>query len=123
MYEDIDLDDFFSEKDCIDPYKHFSDLEINENNPEVKTGEPDLCNPSSFENVCSILFNIGQRAGIEQYGGNDRNWLFIECDGGIYTVVDKLIFNVFHCSYCGESIYGCDEFLEHRCSVLNEITN
>lgn len=63
---------------------------------------------------------MGERAGLHQYDGNQRNWLFIECDGGIYSVVDKLVFNVLRCESCNECIYGYDNFLEHRCHVLHD---
>ena len=38
-------------KEKIDPYIHFTEIETKENNYEVKTGEPDMCNPNSFENI------------------------------------------------------------------------
>ena len=42
----------------------FSDVNINSNDFKVKTGEPDMLNPSCFENISQILFNIAERAGI-----------------------------------------------------------
>lgn len=120
ILEKPELQDLFPNEVKIHPYKHFAGIKTEENQYKVKTGDPDMLNPNSFESKSEILFNMGHRAGLEQYDGNDRKWLFIECDGGIYTVVDKLIFNVLHCTRCKESIYGHEAFLEHRCSMLHD---
>ena len=81
-----------------------------------------MLNPGSFDNVSTILFNIAERAGIKQYGKGDRSWLFLECDGGIYAIVEKLLFNVFCCDKCKDRFYGIDSFKGHRCSILYDIT-
>ncbi|MES9884493.1 MAG: hypothetical protein ABW185_26915, partial [Sedimenticola sp.] len=103
-------------------YSHFASMDTTVNDIKVKTGEPDMCNPSSFQNVSDILFNLGRRAGIKPYGEGERQWLFLECDGGIYTLVEKLLFNVLHCTICEESFYGSESFLEHKCSILYDVT-
>ena len=102
-------------------YPFFSDVNINSNEFKVKTGEPDMLNPSCFENISQILFNIAERAGINSSKGA-RQWLFLECDGGIYYLVEKLIFSVIHCDICKGSFFffffGNDVFLEHKCSIM-----
>ena len=121
VYEDPELLPLYSTKTNVKPYNHFSGIEINSNSFKVTTGEPDMCNPNSFQSISSILFNIGERADIKQYTGGKRHWLFLECDGGIYTILEKLLFNVYRCSMCNEAMYGLEEFSEHRCCVLHDI--
>jgi hypothetical protein len=83
------------------------------------TGEPDMCNPASFENVSHILSNIADRAGINKDGEDAKKWLFSECDGGIYTIVEKLIFNTMKCLSCEQVFYGSTLLMEHRCKFLH----
>ena len=64
---------------------------------------------------------MGVRAGVHKYGVGDRRWLFVECDGGIYSIVEKLVFNVFHCELCHESVFGFEEFMNHRCRILYDL--
>lgn len=56
--ENIKISEFYVEGHRQYPYQHFSDIDIESNNFKVKTGEPDMLNPSSFENISKILFNI-----------------------------------------------------------------
>ena len=83
------------------------------------TGEPDFLIPNSYENIASILRNIGEHFGISRYG-IDKHWLYLECDGGIYTIVDKLIFNVLWCGCCKNSFYGKENYLSHQCQGSDE---
>ena len=122
IYEKPNLPELYSDKSKVQPYKHFSGINTQSNSCCVKTGEPDMLNPGSFDNVSTILFNIAERVGIKQYGKGDRNWLFLECDGGIYAIVEKLLFNVFCCDKCKDRFYGIDSFKWHRCSILYDIT-
>lgn len=118
--ETVDFGHYISERKKVNPYSSFQ-FETRKNSLTVMTGEPDLLNPNSFNNISQILFNLGSRAGIKQYGGNSREWLFLECDGGIYQIVENLIFNVYHCTKCKESFYGLESFQEHRCYILDEL--
>ena len=86
--------EFYAQTQKQYPYKHYQDVAVNKNEFKVKTGEPDRVNPSSFDNISHILFNIAEKAGINS-NEEARKWLFLECDGGIYYLVEKLIFNVF----------------------------
>ena len=47
--------------------------------------------------------------------------VWLECDGTIYSVVNKLIFNVLFCSKCDTFFYGKHTFEEHRCFVLHAV--
>ena len=77
--------------------------------------------PSGFENIVIILRNIGIHAGIRKYvPDGKREWLLLENDGAIYTIIIKLISNVYSCGKCGKSIYGKDNAEEHDCVVLSE---
>lgn len=92
--EKPDMTDLYPRNSKIKTKKDFDCIEIHENQFEVYTGEPDMLNTNSFQSIPNILFNMGNRGGLKQYDGNDRSWLFIECDGGIYSIVDKLFSNV-----------------------------
>lgn len=96
-----------------------TDVKVKENEAKIKCGEPDIKNPNSYENVSSILRNIGFRAGIYKYDNNkSRKWLFLEVDGTIYVIVEQLINNTYHCTQCKCSFFGKKTFEEHGCSNL-----
>jgi len=102
-----------------DPYKHFH-ISFKKNDVVVKVGEPDSVNPNSFANISLILRNLGRRAGIRKYDSTKtRQWIFLENDGGIYTILSKLIANVLKCNICEESFYGKSNFENHSCFVLH----
>ena len=106
-------------KEKCDPYGQV-DIEFLENNIKVMVGEPDPLNPNSFANIACILRNIGKRAGVKKYCAHGtREWIFIENDGGIYTILIKLITNVVQCLNCFESFYGVDAFENHSCFILH----
>ena len=59
----------------VDPYSHFA-ITDNENQVDVKVGEPDMVNPNNFVNISTILRKIGERTGVENYcEGSERKWL------------------------------------------------
>lgn len=62
-FESQHLLDIYSKKNNLNPY-FFSSIETETHNFSVKTGEPDLCKPGSFEDVAEILTNVSQKAGI-----------------------------------------------------------
>ena len=106
-----------------DPYISF-ESSPKRNNVAVQVGEPDLINPNGYHNIAIILKNLGKRAGIQKYNvqSGSRQWLYLENDGAIYTIVIKLIENVFYCELCGESSYGECNFKEHTCCLLQNVT-
>ena len=90
---------------------------------KIVVGEPDLRNPSSFENIAEILRNIGKESGIAKYNNelnSVRQWMYIECDGGIYPIVWQLIRNVLQCNTCKCSFYGLEAFQDHLCAVADD---
>ena len=106
-----------------DPYNHFK-FKINRNNIKVQVGEPDFVNPNSFENIATIIYNIGRRADIAKCNTRGkRQCLFLENDGGIIFILLKLIFNVIKCQRCNEVMYGKDNFEEHICKIVHKATN
>ena len=85
-------------------------------------GELDMISPSGYENIVSILCNIGVRAGIDKYVPNGEcKWLILENDGVIYTIVIKLIQNVFSCPNCGLPTYGKENVGDYQCVSLYNI--
>ena len=100
---------------------HFSDyVDTRQNEINVTTGEPDFLNPNSFANISEILVNLGTRAGITQLGGERREWLLMEVDGGIYPIIEQLVANVFLCKVCDNAYYGKEEFLDHICAIKSD---
>ena len=65
----------YSAKNKVNPYIHFKNLNVNPNAFTMKTGEPGMLNPNSFENISNIMFNLGRRAGIEQYENDTKQWV------------------------------------------------
>ena len=59
---------------------------------DVHLLEPVFVNPNSHEVIEIILRTVGESAGVKQYGGSERCWLPIECDGLPYTLVRTVIF-------------------------------
>ena len=65
--------------------------------------------------------NLGARAGIKKYDSEGlREWIYLENDGGIYTILTKLVENVFTCKECYDSFYGRDSIENHSCYVLRQ---
>ena len=84
-----------------DPYQSFQ-FSPSCSNTQVIVGGPDKISPSGYENIVSILRNIGVRADIDKYVPNGkRKWLILENDAAIYTIISKLIQNVFSCPNAG----------------------
>ena len=95
-------------------------VQINENQATVQPGEPQFVNPNSYQTIISVIRCLGQQAGIRRYGGTEREWLFLECDGLPYKILRDIMDNVFRCKRCGDSFYGMENFEcdEHRCYRL-----
>ena len=76
----------------VDPYNHFKN-KATENNVKLIVGEP-----NGYENISTIMYDIGKRAKIDLYTPSEcnpeRKWLFFENDGGILGPMMKLIFDV-----------------------------
>jgi len=69
-------DNDFKEK--FNPYVHFS-CSLKQNLIKVVVGEPDAINPFGYENIATILRNLGKRSGIKKYClGGEREWIYLE---------------------------------------------
>lgn len=103
----------------LNPY---DSLYTAKSNPPINytVGEPDFVNPSSFENTVLVLQSIGRRAVIKNYGGTDREWPFVECDGLPYNAIRTLI-HVWHCTLCQDCFYKLSSFHDHKCYVLHKV--
>ena len=111
----LSLDDEFSPYKCFESFQSFlPDINCN-------AGEPDFVNPNSYATIIQLIQNIGIRAGIKQYGGL-REWLFVECDGFPYNILREILNNVWHCNNCSDYFYGIENFREHRCFILEQVS-
>lgn len=52
--------------------------------------DPVFCNPNSSETVARVLRKIGKDNKIKRYGGDERSWTFVCCDGLPYMICRKL---------------------------------
>ena len=97
------------------------DIKITQNKAKVIPGEPEFVNPNSYATIVKVIQQIGQRAGIDRYGGNARQCLFLECDGLPYKIMRDIMDNVYICHRCNTSFYGADKLNsdEHRCCTLH----
>ena len=48
---------------------------------QVKLLEPCFVNPSSLAEVKQVLRHLGEVCGVEWFGGKERQWLSVTCDG------------------------------------------
>ena len=67
-----------------------------------------LVNPNSYDSVKLVLRKIGITAGISGYKNetntNDRQWVFVMCDGLPYCLAHKLIHDAYYCLNCQDSV-------------------
>ena len=109
-------------QETVNPYEHLNYIvEIKENTCRVTIGEPELLNLNSFQSLSHVLRKIGTEAVISRYDGHQREWMFLECDDGIYPIILQLIFNAFFCPACKQSFYGENSFENHDCCISNSI--
>ena len=64
----VKYDVHFNEKvsTTIDPYDHFKVKPL-KNEIDVVVGEPDMLNPSGYQNILGVLTFVGERASIDRY--------------------------------------------------------
>ena len=117
---DVNFSEFEKDASSCDPYAAFTTVEMNDSTATVSPGEPYFVNPNSYTTIVDVLRNIGRDAGIVQYGGQDRSWIFLECDGLPYKIMRDVIDNVWLCTSCKQSYFGEDEFEKHMCHVLGK---
>ncbi len=66
-------------KDMTMPYKERAP--VRPNAAEATAGEPQFVNLNSYNTITQVIQNMELKVGIDRYGGRDRKWLFLECDG------------------------------------------
>ena len=81
--------------------------------------DPLSVNPNSYDSVKLVLRKIGLTAGISQYKNetntNDRQCVFVTCDGLPYCLAPhKLINYAYYCLNCQDSVLGMERFKEHN---------
>ena len=81
-------------------------------------GKPVFVNPNSGESV--VLRHIGINCGIKRYGGNERHWTFVCCDGRPHSLYQKLLNDCVICAICTQSFLTRSAYKEHH---KNQHTN
>ena len=75
-------------------------------------------NPNSYDSVKFVLRKIGLTAGISRFKNetntDDRQWVFVMCDGLPYCLAHKLIHYAYYCLNCQDSVLGMERFKEHN---------
>ena len=75
--------------------------------------DPVCVNPNSAENSATVLRKIGKDAGVKRYGGTERLWLTVCCDGLPFGIILQIIQNYLICDSCQERIIGTEAFKSH----------
>ena len=92
-----------------------------ENVPSGHTGvkhkvhllDPVFVNPNSTENIMQVLRHIGKSVGLTRYGGTERSWVAVCCDGSPFTIMNKLCHEYLVCMLCSQGCLGTTTFLTH----------
>ena len=71
-------------------------------------------NPNSFESLKLVLRHIGKTAGVRRYGGTEREWVIVCCDGLPYTMIFRLIQEYLTCAACDKGFLGSELFEQHK---------
>ena len=75
--------------------------------------DPVFVNPNSFDNVIAVLRDIGKTTGVTRYGGTDRSWVPVCCDGLPFTMMIKIVQEYLQCQICRNGFMGTLAFLQH----------
>ena len=73
----------------------------------IQALDPLSVNPNSYDSVKLVLRKISITAGISRYK-NDRQWVFVMCDGLPYCLAHKLIHFAYYCLNCQDSVLGME---------------
>lgn len=107
--------------EAVDPYEHFRIQAVPNKLMTIHTGEPDMKNPNSHENIKFILRQLAGRANVDCLSTQSneslemRQWIYSENDVGIVSPILKLISKAYICPRCNFSAYGYDKFEKHSC--------
>ena len=94
-------------------YDHVESGHPSESVP-VYVMDPVFVNPNSFESLKLVLRHIGKTAGVRRYGGTEREWVIVCCDGLPYTMIFRLIQEYLTCAACDKGFLGSELFEQHK---------
>ena len=80
---------------------------------KVQLMDPLFVNPNSYENLTLVLRHIGKLANLKRYGGNERDWLTVCCDGLPYSMILHLTQEYMVCKICREGVMGIEIWQKH----------
>lgn len=78
--------------------------------------DPVFVNPNSYDSIVTVLRHIGKVAGVKWYGGEEREWVSVCCDGLPYSIVLRVTQEYITCAECKEGFMGVDNFESHAFS-------
>ncbi|CAC5420400.1 unnamed protein product [Mytilus coruscus] len=130
IFEEDENDDKSDITEVHSELTQFSHVKSNhDGRHEIILSDPVFCNPNSMITVARVLRKIGEENGIVRYGGNQRHWTFVCCDGLPYLIIKKLKEEAVVCA-----IEGCGHYemnlmksffelnwtpaLEHLCQLM-----
>ena len=92
--------------------------------PKVSIGEPIFINQSSYEGCTTVLRKIGVAAKLVRYGGGQRHWIIVCCNGLPFRLCNIIIHGTYCCSKCHKSFFQLHMFKNHVREAHNgETTN
>ena len=103
-------------------YQSFESLPSKLPNIDCMTGEPEFLNPNGYNNIVQVLQSIGLRSGIKQYGEEEREWLFVECDGLPFNLIRDINSQILKCSFCHKCFWGDVSFEDHTCFIVRNVS-
>lgn len=83
--------------------------------------DPVFVNPNSLQTLALVLRHIGKEAGLKIYGGTEREWTSVACDGLPYSLIMKLKEEAFICNECQSKIMGRGSMEAHWTSSHSDI--
>ena len=81
--------------------------------PLVRISDPLFVNPNSYQNLTLLLRKLGKDAGVESYGGTQRKWLIVCCDGLPYHMLINIVKETRTCALCQSSFMGKNLLQKH----------
>lgn len=61
-----------------------------------------------------VLRHIGMNGGITRYGGKDRQWMFVCCDGRRHSLYQRILYEVVICDHCNEPCLNIQSYKQHH---------
>ncbi|CAG2237719.1 unnamed protein product [Mytilus edulis] len=96
-------------------YVRYQHVPSNHKGPTSTTlGMPAFVNPNSNETVSLVLRHIGINMGIKRYGGKERSWAFVCCDGRPHSLYQKILEESVMCNHCNQTFPTRNTYKEHH---------